>query len=268
MPDLQRLVQERIAPLHLEAGAEADLAEELTQHLDDRYRELRSGGASEEEAFHQATAELDDMYPLQAEIERNQQMPTIEPVPVGDARPGNLMEDLWRDLRYALRNMRKAPLFVLFVVLTLALGIGANTTVFTVINTLILNPLPVPDASGLVAVAETRAGDASKSSAPLPVSYADLTDYQSNNGIFSSLAGYTAPHVGTWKAQTGSERLFGELVTGNYFSTLGLRPFRGRFFLPKEDATPVRRRCSHQLRDLADALRGRGGHSGPNPPAQ
>ncbi len=237
MPDFKKIIQARIAPLRLQGMAETDLAEELTQHLEDRYRELRSGGATEEEAFQQATSELDDTYPLQAGLAKNQRMPRQEAVPAGDIRSGNFMEDLWRDLRYAVRTMRKAPLFVLFVVLTLALGIGANTTVFTVINTLILNPLPVPDVSGLLAVGEIKTEDASKSNAPLPLSYADLKDYQAHNGVFHSLAGYTSPRVVTWKANATSERLFSELVTGNYFSTLGLRPLKGRFFLPEEDTT-------------------------------
>src|SRR5256885_5771259 len=86
--------------------------------------------------------------------------------------------------RYAFRTMRKSPLFVLFVVLTLGLGIGANTTVFTVINTLLLNPLPVKDSSGLAAVAVAKTGSTSKSSAPLPLSYADLKDFQARNGVF------------------------------------------------------------------------------------
>jgi predicted permease len=134
--------------------------------------------------------------------------------------------------------MRKSPTFVLVVVLTLALGIGANTTVFTVINTLILNPLPVPDSSGLAAVGMAKAESTPKSSAPLPISYADLKDYQSINGVFRSLAGYTSPRGVTWQANAASQGMFSELVTGNYFSTLGLRPTRGRFFLPEEDSTP------------------------------
>ncbi len=129
-------------------------------------------------------------------------------------------------------------MFVLFVVLTLALGIGANTTVFTVINTLILNPLPVPDSSGLVALAVAKAKSTSKSSAPLPISYADLKDYQARNGVFRSLAGYTSPRGVTWQADSASQGMFSELVTGNYFSTLGLSPVRGRFFLPEEDSAP------------------------------
>ena len=106
------------------------------------------------------------------------------------------------------------------------------------INTLILNPLPVPDSSGLAAVGLTKARSTSKSSAPLPLSYADLKDYQARNRVFSSLAGYTSSRPVTWQAAGASEGMFSELVTGNYFSTLGLKPATGRFFLPEEDTTP------------------------------
>src|SRR5438552_11963200 len=112
-------------------------------------------------------------------------MAKYDAVPVGDAKPGNFIEDLWRDLRYAARTMRKNPSFVLFVVLTLGLGIGANTTVFTVINTLILNPLPVPNSSGLLALGMAESKNTSKSSVPLPISYLDLQDYRAKNQTFS-----------------------------------------------------------------------------------
>lgn len=237
MPDWKKVVRDRIAPLHLEGAAESDLTEELAGHLQDRYHEYRSGGASEEEAYGKVLAELNDLYPLRAELERTQRMPKYDAVPTGDAKGGNWAEDLWRDGRYAIRTMRKSPAFVLFVVLTLALGIGANTTVFTVINTLILNPLPVPDFSGLIAISEAKTEGTSKSSAPLPISYADLKDYEARNGAFRSLAGYTSLRIVTWQTDAGLQRLFSELVTGNYFSTLGLRAARGRFFLPDEDRT-------------------------------
>ena len=116
MPDWKSLVRERIAPLRLEAAGETDLTEELAQHLEDHYRELRSGGASEEEAYQNAISELNDVYPLRAELERSQRMAKHDAVPVGDVRRANFIEDLWRDLRYALRTVRKSPIFVLFVV--------------------------------------------------------------------------------------------------------------------------------------------------------
>ncbi len=222
----------------LEPTAELELVAELTQHLEDRYRELRSGGASEEEAYQNVATELDEMYPPRGELARTHRMPKSDAVPAGDARSGNFIQDLGRDLRYTGRAMRKNPLFVLFVVLTLGLGIGANTTVFTLINTLILNPLPVKDSSQLVGVSRAEAKNTSKSTSLLPMSYSDLREYQARNEVFSSLAGYTPPQIVTLQMGGASQRMFSELVTGNYFPTLGLKPATGRFFLPEEDSTP------------------------------
>ena len=234
MPDFKKIVQERIASLHLEAAAESSLTEEFAQHLEDRYQELRADGATEHEAYREALSELDDLYPLCTEL------PTAgsDAVPAGDVSRSHFIGDLSRDLRYGARTMRKNPFFVLFVVLTLALGIGANTTVFTIINTLILNPLPVQNSSELVTVSTAEAKSTSKSRMVLPVSYPNLKDYQAKNEVFDALAGYTSPQIVTLQATGASERMFSELVTGNYFSTLGLRPAKGRFFLPEEDGVP------------------------------
>jgi predicted permease len=238
MADWKRIVRSRLAPLRMNATAESELAEELSQHLDDQYRELRSGGASDEDAYRQTIAELDDMYPLRAGLGRSERMATHEAVPIGDARAGAWADDLWRDLRYAGRTMRTNPLFVLFVVVTLGLGIGANTTVFTLINTLILNPLPVHNVDELAAVSTVDAAGAAQSSAPMPLSYPNLKDYQTRNGVFRSLAGYTPKRIVTWQSGGASQGLFSEFVTGNYFSTLGLPVTAGRYFLPEEDAVP------------------------------
>ncbi|HTG62681.1 MAG TPA: permease prefix domain 1-containing protein, partial [Terriglobia bacterium] len=142
MPDWKSVVEERLASLRLQAPAELDLTAELAEHLEDYYRELRSGGTSEEEAYQRTLSELDDIYPLRAEAERSNRMAKHDAVPTGDIRPGNLMEDLWRDLRYGARAIRTSPLFALAAVLCLGVGIGANTAVFTIINTLLLHPLP------------------------------------------------------------------------------------------------------------------------------
>ena len=177
MPDWKTVIRERLAPLHLKPAGESDLTEEIAHHLEDCYRELQSGGASEQEAYEKTLLELDDLYPLAQGLERNQRMPKHDHVPEGDARPGNLIQDFWRDLRYALRAMRHSPVFVVFAVLTLALGIGANTTVFTTINTLFLNPLPMQNTAELAAVAAADSTPTPRSAASFPISYADLKDY-------------------------------------------------------------------------------------------
>ena len=238
MPDWNHDIRARLMALRLTAAAEADLVEEIALHLEDRFRELRSGGIADAAAYHQAMAELDDLYPLRAGLERNQRMPKQEAVPSGEPAPANLFEGLWKDLRYALRSMRHSPVFVLIVVLTLALGIGSNTTVFTLINTLILNPLPFRNTSDLAAVAAVDTRSTAKSAVLFPISYPDLQDYQSRNSVFRSLAGFTSPRSVTWMEHGASEALFAEVVTGNYFATLGLTPARGRFFSPDEDGAP------------------------------
>jgi predicted permease len=238
MPEWKSEVRKRLASLRLTAAAESDLVDEVTQHLEDRFRELRSGGAGAEEAYREAMAELDDLYPLRAGLERSQRMPKRDAVRAGEESAGNFMEGLWKDCRYAIRSMRKNPVFVVFVVLTLALGIGANTTVFTLINTLILNPLPIRNPGELAALAGVDAQNTSKSGSFFPVSYSDLKDYRSRNVAFDSLAGFISARPLTWLNHGGAQGIFGELVTDNYFSTLGLTPARGRFFAPEEDGTP------------------------------
>ncbi len=238
MPDWRSLVRRRLTPLNLAPAAESDLVDEVAQHLEDLFAELLGGGLSDAAAYRQTIAELDDLYPLRAGLERSQLMPKNDPVRAGEASSGNFWEGLWKDFRYALRSMRKNPVFVLFVVLTLALGIGANTTVFTLINTVVLNPLPVRNPDQLAALTAGDSRNTANTGSIFPVSYADLQDYQSRNEVFDSLAGYSSARGMTWLNHGASEAVFGELVTANYFATLGLSPARGRFFLPEEDGAP------------------------------
>src|SRR4051794_38497020 len=99
MPDWKRIIRDRMASLRLEGAAEADLTEELSQFLEERYQELLSSGASEEEAYRQTLLEVDDMSPLRAELPSSRRMPKQDTVVAGDARTGILLDDLWRDLR-------------------------------------------------------------------------------------------------------------------------------------------------------------------------
>jgi len=140
--------------------------------------------------------------------------------------------DFWRDLRYGFRTIRKTPIFTLFAVLTLGLGIGANTTVFTVINTLLLHPLPASDPARLVAMYD------SDSKSRLALSYPNFEDYAKEQQCFRSMAAFTPPSPMTLENDAGSQRVFGEFVTARYFDTLGLSPAAGRFFLASEASEP------------------------------
>jgi len=147
-----------------------------------------------------------------------------------------LLNDLLRDLRYAGRALRSNPLFVLIVVVTLGLGIGANATVFTVLNAVILSPLPVRAPAELVAVAAVASTGGTQGTALLPVSHSNFTDYQTQNSVFRGLAGYTRKRALTWEAQGGSQPFLSEFVTANYFQVLGVGATVGRTFGSEADA--------------------------------
>jgi predicted permease len=134
--------------------------------------------------------------------------------------------------------MARAPGFSLFAILALALGIGASTTVFTVVNSLLLHPLPAQDPSRLVSLYTTDLKNQKQSASLLPISYLNLKDYQARNAVFSSLGGFSPPMPMTLVEGTAQERFFGQIVTQGYFEALGLTPAKGRFFLPAEVSTP------------------------------
>ena len=155
-----------------------------------------------------------------------------------DERNGSLASDLLRNTKYALRSLSRAPGFSFFAILTLALGIGASTTVFTVVNTILLHPLPAADPSHLVSVYTTDVKGQKQSGSLLPTSYLNLKDYQDRNTALNALGGFSPPLVLTLTEGTASERFFGQLVTSGYFEALGLAPVKGRFFLREEISTP------------------------------
>jgi len=141
------------------------------------------------------------------------------------------LEIFWRDLRYGLRMLLKSPNITLTAVLTLALGIGANTAIFTLLDKVLIRPLPVEQPYQLVTFVEDASGAPAIFSYPL---YAELRD---RNDV---LSGVVAHDQKPFSLSDGSqsERVVGQIVSGNYFATLGVRPALGRFFLPEEDRTP------------------------------
>jgi putative ABC transport system permease protein len=236
MTDWTQVVRRRLAELGLTPAAESELTEEIAQHLEDLYRELLSGGATPDAARTRTMVELDNIGELRRGTERSQRMPRHEPVPAGDVISSAWMNDLQRDLRYTGRAMRSNPVFVLFVVATLGLGIGANTAVFTVINTLLLNPMPVAASSELVAVASVPSAGSAQANTLMPVSHPNFKDYEAQTSVFDSLAGYARMRGLTWQSDGATQGLLGDFVTGKYFSTLRVGLAAGRTFGPEADA--------------------------------
>jgi macrolide transport system ATP-binding/permease protein len=141
------------------------------------------------------------------------------------------MTGLREDLRYAIRAIARHRGLVLAAVLSLALGIGANTTIFSMLHAILLRPLPVEDPSRLVTLHTTDP----RIPGLLLCSYPNYQDYRDRNSVFSSLLIYSAVTV-TLTGHGDPQLLMGQLVSGNYFTTLGVRPLIGRGFLPEEDA--------------------------------
>jgi predicted permease len=149
------------------------------------------------------------------------------------------MEWLRQDLRYGLRVLAKSPLFNLVAAVSLALGIGANTTIFTLVDAVFLNPLPVHQPSRLVAVFTTDEKNTGGFLTHLQTSYLNYQDYRDKNEVFSGLAAHQfVPQLSLVVEGSPPEQVVGQVVTGNYFEVLGIRPGLGRFFLPDEDKTP------------------------------
>src|SRR5437016_4358093 len=142
-----------------------------------------------------------------------------------------MMETLLQDLRYALRLLIKKPGFTLVAVITLAVGIGLNSAIFSVVNALILRPLPYKDADRLVQLwsQDRRSGVANK-----VVSPADFLDWRKQAKSFESMSAYNIYTPALAEAH-GAVEIGGATVSTNFFETLGVTPLLGRTFAPDED---------------------------------
>ena len=143
------------------------------------------------------------------------------------------MDSLIKDIRYAVRGLRQRPGFVAIAVITLALGIGANTAIFSLVNTVLLRSLPVERPGEIFSIA-VRGKDDSFSA----FSYPNYIDFRDRNDVLSGLLIYRFVPL-SLSRDGANERVWAYLVSGNYFDVLGVKAVQGRTFLPEEDKTPL-----------------------------
>jgi len=145
------------------------------------------------------------------------------------------MQTIWQDLRYGGRILVRNPGFTLIAVLSLSLGIGANSAVFSLIDAVLLRPLPVTEPHRLVALTTSD----NHSSFPHGLSYRDYLDFRDNKEAFTGAMAYQPVSLNLASAgQSGvNERIWGVMASGNYFDVLGVRAAKGRTFAPDEDRT-------------------------------
>jgi putative ABC transport system permease protein len=219
-------IRGRLAGLKLEPAREAEIVEELSQHLEDRYVESLANGATEAEADRAALAELIESATLQRELLRVEREVAPEPIVFGTNKRRNMIADFWQDLRYAMRTLRKHPGFTAVVALTIALGVGVNTTFFSLFS-LPFRPLPVEGPGAVVDLG-------------LSGSFLDYDYYRAHAKVFSGLIASGRGGLTIGRGDASEEPLFieAEFVSDNFFSVLGARTILGRTFTPEENRAP------------------------------
>src|SRR5262245_5535546 len=228
MHDWQSEVRARLAPLRLRPEREADIVDEIAQHLEGRYRDATSGGASPREATLIALADFQEGNALAQRIAALKQARTPAPVTVG-ASTGRLLADFWHDLRYAARAFAKQRAFAATAVLILALGIGATTAIFSVVYSVLIKPLPYPNADELVRLRHSFAGQLGSA------------DFEATQYVTFRDENRTLASMGLWQDASVTltdggepEQLRGIRVTDGTLQTLGVQPLRGRWFTKDE----------------------------------
>src|SRR5256886_1265757 len=195
-----------------------ELSEEIREHLEEKIEELVAGGMSRKEATYAARREFGNVTLVEEDSRTVWRWPSVEIV---------LM-----DIRYGARMLRKFPGFTIVAVLTLALGIGANTAIFSCINAWIINPLPYPQSDRLMVFAthDKKNGRTGEH----VTSPADFFDFQKQNTSFEQSAAWTGASLNL-TGDGSPELVDGGRVTWNFFDTLGAKPILGRTFTPDDD---------------------------------
>jgi len=233
MPEWKKEIRQRLAGLQLAPTREAAIIEELAAHLDDRYAELLSSGATETEAERRVLEEVRERGLLARELKRVERQSQPEPIVMGTNRRTNMIADLWQDLLFGARMLMKQPGFTFIAVLTLALGIGANTAIFSVVNAVLLRPLPFTQSERLVMVWEKvrLPNYQNERNAPAP---GNFTDWRKGSSTFQGMAAMSSRNFNLTGAGEPL-RILGAAVSASLFPVLQTEPKLGRVFTDAED---------------------------------
>jgi predicted permease len=231
MPDFRGEIRARLANLVISPTREVEIADELAQHLEDDYEQALSRGLSPEEAQRGVLENLDASDSLACELKRVERRVPQNPVPMGTQRRSNMIGDLGHDVRYGLRMLAKNPAFTAIAVLALALGIGANSAIFSVVNAILLRPLPYKSPDQLVVIWENATHLGFPKDTPSP---ANFLDWRQQSTLFEGMAAF-AERSFNLTGVGEPERLDGRRVSANLFAMLGVKPIVGRTFVPQED---------------------------------
>jgi predicted permease len=215
----KRLIPERSRELFHVKQSEHEMDEELRFDFERRVEANLAAGMTREEAEMAAKREFGSLDLTKEECR--------------DERSTRWLEDLWQDICFGLRMLRKNPGFTAIAILTLALGIGSNTAIFSVVNGVLLNPLPYPEPGQLVTVSASKPNFATGS-----ISYPNFLDWKRENQSFSFFA-VTRSYGYNLTASGAAEALNAELVTADFFPMLGVKPVIGRLFTPSEDVIGI-----------------------------
>jgi putative ABC transport system permease protein len=236
----KQIVREHLAVLGLPPEREVEIVEELALHLEAAYEDALAAGLSAAEAEARAV-ESYDWGLLECEVRRAEQPLAAralhQPIELIEQRGGIRMESLLLDVRFGARMLLKRPGFTLIAVLTLALGIGANTAIFSIVNAVLLRPFPYQAPERLVILQERfNAGGVQSPS------YPNFVDWRAQNTAFEAISAVRGNESFNFTGAGEPERLQGRLVSAEFFSLLGVKPLLGRDFRAEEDrpgATPA-----------------------------
>jgi putative ABC transport system permease protein len=236
MPDFKTEVRERLSRLNLEPTREAAIVEEMAQHLEQRFEELVARGMGRAAARDTVLKELKEGTRLEKELLQVERQVSVEPAEPAAPGLGSTLAHLQKDLRHGMRSLRLNPAFSAIAILSLALGIGANTAIFQLLDAVRLRSLPVKDPQELALVRVSNShGRSGNFRGNFPYfTYPIFERIRDQQQAFSGMVAWNS--VGFNLASGGRSRnIRGMYVNGDFFNTLGILPVAGRVFSRNDD---------------------------------